>query len=144
MAHEVRKLSIGDYDDIIGLWAAAGLPFKPKGRDSREMMAKEMANPNSAFYGLFLGAKMIGVIIANFDGRRGWINRLAIDPDFRGQGLGGMLIAVSENFLKAAGAVVMCALIEEINYPSVSCFQNNGYSCEHNIKYFTKRPSPEA
>ncbi|MEW6411100.1 MAG: GNAT family N-acetyltransferase [Candidatus Zixiibacteriota bacterium] len=144
MAREIRILSIDDYDDIIRVWSIAGLPYKPKGRDSRESMAREMANSICAFYGLFEDDAMIGVVIANFDGRRGWINRLAIDPDFRGKQLAGELIAHAEEFLRERGAVVICALIEEINYPSISCFQNNGYRCEHNIKYFTKRPSMDA
>ncbi|UCG61409.1 MAG: GNAT family N-acetyltransferase [Candidatus Zixiibacteriota bacterium] len=144
MAQEIKRLDIDAYDEIIRVWAESGLPFKLKGRDSLEAVAKEMANPNCAFFGLFLDEKMIGVVIANFDGRRGWINRLAIDPDQRGLGLAAKLIEISEEFLRSAGAVVICALIEEINYPSISCFQNSGYTCEPNIKYFTKRPSPDA
>ncbi len=144
MVREIRELSIEDYDEIIRIWSIAGLPYKPKGRDSREMMAREMGYPICAFFGLFEDGNMMGVVIANFDGRRGWINRLAIDPDFRGRGLAGELIAQAEEFLREKGAVVICALIEEINYPSISCFQSHGYNCEHNIKYFTKRPSPDA
>ena len=144
MAREIRRLSIDAYDEIIRVWGITGLPYKPKGRDSQPMMAKEMANPNVAFFGLFDDDSMLGVVIANFDGRRGWINRLAVDPDYRGQGLAAELLAHSEEFLRNLGAVVMCALIEDINYPSISCFQNNGYNCEHNIKYFTKRPSQDA
>jgi GNAT superfamily N-acetyltransferase len=144
MAQEIRRLTIDDYDEIIRVWAESGLPFKPKGRDSLGLMAKEMTNTNCAFFGLFENERMIGVIIANFDGRRGWINRLAIDPDRRGEKLAARLIEVAEEFLRSAGAVVICALIEEVNYPSISCFQNNGYNCEHNIKYFTKRPSSDA
>ena len=52
MGQEIRDLTIADYDEIIRVWAEAGLPFKPKGRDSREMMAKEMANANCKFFGL--------------------------------------------------------------------------------------------
>jgi len=144
MAREIRKLTMGDYDEIIRVWAESGLPFKPKGRDSQEAMSKEMANPDCAFFGLFDDERMIGVIIANFDGRRGWINRLAIDPDRRGKKLAAKLIAAAEEFLHSVGAVVLCALIEDINYPSISCFQNSGYSCWDNIKYFSKRPSADA
>jgi GNAT superfamily N-acetyltransferase len=144
MAREIRELSIDDYDEIIRIWSIAGLPYKPKGRDSRELMKKEMDYPVCAFYGLFEEDVLVGVVIANFDGRRGWINRLAVDPDFRGRGLAGELIARAEEFLHEKGALVICALIEEINYPSISCFQGNGYNCEHNIKYFTKRPSADA
>lgn len=144
MAVEIRQLSIDDYDDIIRVWGVAGLPYKPLGRDSREMMAKEMALAVCAFYGLYDGGNMVGVVIANYDGRRGWINRLAVEPDYRGRGYATKLIERAEEFLRSAGAVVICALIEDVNYPSIARFQSSGYNCEHEIKYFTKRPSADA
>jgi len=141
MAHEIKRLTIDDYDEIVRIWAISGLPYKPKGRDSRELIAKEMKNPGCAFWGLLEDGIIVGVMIANFDGRRGWINRLAIDPDFRGRKLAGVLIEKGEEFLKQRGALVICALIEDINYPSISAFQQAGYFCENEIKYFAKRPS---
>ena len=42
MDGRIKPLTIDDYDEIIRVWSDAGLPYKPKGRDSREMMAKEM------------------------------------------------------------------------------------------------------
>jgi len=140
----IKRLSIDNYDDIIRVWSISGLPYKPKGRDRKDMIAKEMENPNGAFFGLFEDEKMIGVVIANFDGRRGWVNRLAIDPDYRGKGFAGLLIERCEDYLNKQGAIVMCALIEDINYPSISAFQKAGYNCENTIKYFAKRPSDEA
>lgn len=143
MAPEIKQLTIDDYDEIIRVWSFAGLPFKPKGRDRRDKIEKEMSNPNCAFFGLFENGRMIALVIANFDGRRGWINRLAVDPERRGKGIGKQLIARAEDFLRGIGAVVICALIEDINYPSISCFQSAGYSVEADIKYFTKRPGPD-
>ena len=141
MALEIKILTSSDYDDIIKVWAISGLPYKPKGRDSYELLTKEMMNPECAFFGLYDDNNMIGVVIANFDGRRGWINRLAIDPDYRGQKHAGRLIDKAEEFLKERGALVICALIGDINYPSISTFQTAGYVCENEIKYFAKRPS---
>jgi len=144
MAREIRRLTIDDYNEIIRIWADAGLPYKPRGRDSSEMMAKEMQHPTSAFFGLFEDGRMIGVGIANFDGRRGWINRVATDPDHRGSGFAWLIIEACETFLREAGAVVICTLIEEMNTPSMACFEKAGYSCEEPIMYWTKRPSPDA
>ena len=43
---EIRKLTINDYEEIIKLWSRARLPYKPKGRDSKEAIAAQMkANP---------------------------------------------------------------------------------------------------
>ena len=144
MSHEIRLLTGDDHQRVIELWANAGLPYKPHGRDSREMMTAEMQLPQCAFFGLFEDDRMLAVGIANYDGRRGWINRVAVDPDYRGKNLAVVIIKACEDFLRDQGAVVICALIEEINYPSISCFQKNGYTLEDNIRYFTKRDSKEA
>jgi N-acetylglutamate synthase len=144
MATNIRRLSIADYDDIIKLWSIAGLPFKPKGRDSRESLAREMALPQCRFFGLYEGDLMLGVILANYDGRRGWLNRMAVHPDYRGQGLAAQLITEGEAFLEAQGAVVICGLIEEMNTPSMACFSKAGYQCLNEIKYFSKRKSKES
>ena len=144
MAREIKRLSIKDYDDILRIWSDAGLPYKPLGRDSRERMTREMEFPGAAFFGLFDNGRMIGLGIANYDGRRGWINRVALDPDRRGLGLAGEIISACEDFLLGAGALVICTLIEEINSPSMACFSKAGYVPEKEIIYWTKRPSADS
>lgn len=143
MEPQLKRLAIENYDQIIELWAVAGLPFRPHGRDSRELMAKEMNFPGAAFFGLYVDELMVGVCIANYDGRRGWINRLAIHPDFRGKKLSHILIEAGEKFLYSIGAHVICALIEELNYPSMTTFNKAGYNCEEHLHYFAKRPSAD-
>ena len=139
----IRRLTIADYDHILKVWSDAGLPFKPIGRDSRARMAVEMAAPHCAFFGLFDKDIMVGMAIANWDGRRGWVNRVAIDPEYRGRGLAGELIRECERFLESLGALIICALIEDMNFPSMDCFEKEGYVCMKEILYFSKRRSPE-
>jgi GNAT superfamily N-acetyltransferase len=141
MENDIRRLSIDDYDEVVRIWLIAGLPFRPKGRDGREMLAVEIGRPDCAMFGLYQDDNLIGVALAGYDGRRGWINRLAVDPDFRGQGLAGALIEVCEKFLKDQGAVVISALIEDINYPSITTFRKAGYHCHDELRYFAKRES---
>ncbi len=143
MDKQIRRLYIDDYNEIIRIWSISGLPFKPNGRDSHTMIEAEMAREYCAFFGLFIERRMVGVIIAQYDGRRGWINRLAVDPDYRGIGLAGDLIEAAEEFLNDYGEVVICGLIEDENTPSMACFEKSGYTCENTIKYWTKRPRPD-
>ena len=103
MAASIRQLTIEDYDDIMRVWEIAGLPIKPLGRESRKYFTREMSNPNVAVFGIFVDDRMLAVGLANWDGRRGWINRVAVDPDHRGMGLGGRMIKVCEAWLKAQG-----------------------------------------
>jgi len=140
MDRQIRKLTIDDYENIIRVWSVAGLPFKPTGRDSREMMAAEMSLDACAYFGLLIDSRLVGIVIAQYDGRHGWVNRLAIDPDYRGIGLAGDLIETCEKFFERFGEVVVSALIEDENTPSMSCFKKAGFECYTSISYWSKRP----
>lgn len=140
MEKNIRRLTIDDYEDMLRVWSVAGLPIKSNGRDSRTMLAAEISRDHCAAFGLFVGSQMVGVVIANCDGRRGWVNRLAVDPDYRGIGLATDLMEKCEEFFGQFGETVLCALIDELNYPSMALFEKAGYVCENEIKYWTKRP----
>ncbi|MDH4156928.1 MAG: GNAT family N-acetyltransferase [candidate division Zixibacteria bacterium] len=143
MGHRVERPSIDHYDEIIRVWSEAGLEYKPHGRDSRELIAREMALPQCAFFGLFEEGRMIGAGIANWDGRRGWINRVAIIPGRRGNRLAVKIVEACEAFLREKGALVICGLIHKDNAASISCFEREGYSCMDEVGYFSKRTSWE-
>ena len=143
MEKEYRRLTIDDYESMLRVWGVAGLPTKPKGRDSRRMLEVEMSREHCAIFGAFESGRLVGLALANYDGRRGWINRLAVDPDYRGLGLASALIGLCEEFLNQFGEVVICGLIQDPNYPSMQLFDKNGYTCERSITYWTKRPRPD-
>jgi len=145
-SYPIRHLDESDYDAIIRIWGDSGLPFKPNGRDSRDTIGKEFKRMDTCYYGMFdpdNDNRMIGVIVGTSDGRKGWINRLAIDPDYRGRALGGLLIKEAEQFLYDLGIKVIACLIEDKNTPSMSAFVKEGYSCMPDILYFSKRGNEE-
>lgn len=142
---EMRKLTIDDYEDMVNLWIKAALPFKPKGRDSRRAIASQMQKDHSLFLGAFENGTLVGVIIGSYDQRRkGWINRLAVDPECRRRSIGQRLIASMEKILKKKDVTVICALIEETNQESIKLFERLGYVFEKSILYFSKRESDDA
>ena len=140
---EIRKLTINNYEEIIKLWTRAGLPYKQKGRDSRKAIAAEMkANPEF-FLGAFEDSRLVGIVIISCDMRKGWINRQAVDPDYRNYGIATALIAESERILRKHGVRIFCALIEDYNDASKELFKKDGYVEHHDITYFSKRDSDE-
>jgi ribosomal protein S18 acetylase RimI-like enzyme len=141
---EIRTLTIDYYDAIIELWKQAGLPFKPKGRDSRQQMKRQMKAFPEFFIGAFHYGKLVGVVIGSYDGRmKGWINRLAIDPEYRRKGIAQQLIKAIEGSLGRHGAAIFCALIETSNEESLGLFQKMGYVPHQEIVYTTKRKSKD-
>lgn len=140
---EIRRLTINDYEEMVRLWLRAKLPFKPKGRDSKEAIAVEMkANPDF-FLGAFEDNHLVGTVIISCDTRKGWINRLAVDPDHRHHGIAKTLIAESERTLRKHGIRIFCVLIEDYNVLSKKLFKECGYVEHHDIAYFSKRDSDE-
>ena len=140
---EIGGLRIDQYEAIIELWVQAGLEYKPKGRDTREHMRQEMQDNPDMFLGLFEEDRMIGTVVGTYDGRRGWINRLGIHPEFRGRGLGKLLINEIEGRLRARGARIIAVLVYEDNEPSLEVFKRSGYRVFEGVKYLTKRDGPE-
>lgn len=140
---EIRRLTISDYDRIMRLWSRAGLPARPKGRDSKEAITEEIkANPDF-FLGAFEKDHLIGVAIISSDLRKGWINRLAVGPDRRSRGVAKALIAECEKTLRNRGLRLFCALIEDSNVASISLFKKCGYVEHHDILYLSKRDSDD-
>lgn len=140
---QIRRLAIDDYEEMTALWSRAGLPFKPRGRDSRKAIANEMqANPEY-FLGAFEGQTLMGVVVLSCDVRKGWINRLAVDPNYRRRGVAKALIIESEKLFRRRGIGIFCALIEDYNKASKTLFRDCGYVEHHDIIYFSKRDSGE-
>lgn len=141
---KVREFCIEDYDRVMELWAEGGLPLKPQGRDSRENIARQVKRPNV----LFLvaeereGDRVIGTVMATYDGRKGWINRLAVDAALRKRGIGARLVREAERRLDALGMDILACLIEDDNAVSMAVFEKLGYKKHPEIIYFAKRKYP--
>ena len=128
---------------MLALWQRAGLhSIRPEGRDSRSEFEKQFAGGQIAI-GLEEDGQLIGVVIATHDTRKGWINRLAIDPDQRRRGYGEQLVRAAEDALHEAGLHLIAAFIEEGNAASLTLFAKLGYAAHPKIVYVSKRDSAE-
>jgi ribosomal protein S18 acetylase RimI-like enzyme len=143
METTVVFLTAKDYDVVRDLWIAAGLSIRPSGRDSREQFVAQLAGDTQTVIGVRSGDRLIGVVVATHDGRKGWINRLAIHPEFRRQGLGQRLIAAAEQVLHDQGMQIIAALVEGWNDPSLALLQKVGYAAHPDIHYLSKRDADD-
>jgi ribosomal protein S18 acetylase RimI-like enzyme len=140
----LRRLTIDDYDTVIALWQRSGLPtVRPTGRDSRSEFEKQLRQ-GQIVIGLEDGNKLIGVVVATNDTRKGWINRLAIDPEYRRRGHGEELVHAAEEALSELGMKIMAALIEDYNMASLALFNKLGYGLHPEVHYVSKRDSSDA
>lgn len=139
----IRQFLIEDYEDVIKLWGEAGLPFKPKGRDSKEKIANEIASPTAVFLIAEMNGKIIGTSFGTHDGRKGWINRTAVKKNLRRKGIARLLVEETEKQLLQKGIEIIACLIEDWNNASMNAFNKMGYIKHKEIIYFSKRQLPE-
>ncbi len=140
---EYRTLGPEDYDDIISVWKKAGLPHKPRGRDSREEISQQMELDPDMFLGCFVGGELAGLVIGSYDQRKGWINRLAVLPEQRRKGIAKALVEKIEETLRKKGIRIIATLIEDHSPESMEFFLGAGYVKHHDIYYLTKRESDD-
>jgi len=140
---EFRELNPDDYDDMIAVWKKAGLPIKPRGRDSRADIAMQIAFDPEMFLGCFVKGRLAGVIVGSYDSRKGYINRLAVAHEHRRKGIARKLVSMMEKTLKKKGFGIVTSLIEDSTEGSAELFAELGYVKHDDIKYYTKRESDE-
>ena len=71
--------------------------------------------------------RIVGAVLGTFDGRRGWVNRLAVAPDRQGQGYGNLLMAELERRLLARGCRKVNLLVTPDNQRVVPFYRQLGY-----------------
>ena len=135
----IRDFQIEDYDEVIRLWRSCELPYRPNGRDGRGRIAKEIENPMALFLVATCKDEIVGTLLGTTDGRKGWINRLAVRSDHRRRGLAKRLVREMERRFKDLGLEVFCCLIEDRSEPSMRLFSDLEYEEDPSVHYFSKR-----
>jgi len=139
----IRELRAEDYDELIALWNEAGLPHRPRGRDGRDRLVREIQGDRSIFLAAEEGGRLVGAVLGTHDGRKGWINRLAVSPAHRGRGIGSSLVNEVEERLRGEGIEIVTCLIEDWNEGSMAFFERIGFVPHPDIVYYSKRRSAD-
>ena len=139
----IRKANQQDIDTIIQIWRNAELTHKPNGRDTKENLHSQLLLPQIRIFVASLKNEDVGTIMVTHDGRKGWLNRLAVLKNCRNKGIAQKLIAHSEKWLARNGIEIYATLIDDPNDPSMNLFMKAGYTKHNDIVYFTKKKNPE-
>lgn len=94
---DIRSIREGEDEAVIALWTACGLTRPWNDPVADLTLAKGGAT--SAVLVAADDAGIGGTIMVGFDGHRGWVYYLAIDPGRRRCGLGRSLMAAAEDWL---------------------------------------------
>ena len=111
---KVRAFQGADFEEVRKLWASTeGLGVGPG--DSREAVTHFLdRNPGLSLVAVDMGA-IVASVLCGHDGRRGYMYRLAVSPDYRSQGVAKDMVRRCLAGLKAAGIVRCLLLVQEDN-----------------------------
>ena len=127
----IREFQLEDYEEIVDLWKESGITLRP-GDEHEGIILKLQRDPE-----LFLVAEddqeILGVVLGAWDGRRGWINHLAVRPAHRRYGVGKSLIRELEKRLIRKGALHVNAQIYKSNSVSLAFFKALNYETHSDL-----------
>jgi ribosomal protein S18 acetylase RimI-like enzyme len=137
----IRHFNNKDYPGIINLWEKANLSYRSEGRDSFENVKTQIDNGKAIFLVAEINNAIVGCVLGTNDGRKGWINRLAVDPELRRRRIASRLIKELEGIFDGLGLEVIACLVEKNNTVSKDFFKKLGYEY-YPADYYSKRKSP--
>ena len=94
---QIRIFQEEDHEQLVNLWKTCGLVVAWND-PSKDILRKVSIDPDGLLLGWF-GQKLAASVMVCYEGHRGWINYLAVDPKFRQQGFGRKMMEAAEAYL---------------------------------------------
>ena len=124
-AIEIRSFRQEDEAPLIKLWERCEL-VTAWNDPSKDISRKVQLDPE----GLLLGwhdNSLIASVMAGNEGHRGWINYLAVDPEFRRKGLGKTIMKAAETYLEQFESPKNNLQIRAQNYQVIEFYNSIGF-----------------
>lgn len=122
----IRPFQAADQEAVVALWDRCGL-LRPW-NDPRKDIARKLQVQPELFLVLQIDGALAGTVMAGYDGHRGWINYLAVDPGARRRGLGRALMAAAERLLRERGCPKINLQVRHDNREAVAFYECVGFA----------------
>ncbi len=109
MGYVIEEMFLSHFDQAMELWRASE-GVRLKSVDSRETIGRFLERNPGLSYVAVDGDKVIGAVLCSHDGRIGYLTHLAVDPEYRRQGIGRSLVGRCLYALMSVG-ISQCALM---------------------------------
>ncbi len=121
----VRDCELAEAELAIALWEDCGLtrPWN----DTRVDFRQALESPASTVLGGFHDGLLIASVMVGFDGHRGWVYYLAVDPAHRRRGLGTQMMTGAETWLRQLGARKLQFMVRGENASSLRFYETLGF-----------------
>lgn len=125
----IRPFQPADTDAVIALWTRCDL-VRPQ-NDPRKDIARKLRVQPELFLVAVQDGAIVGSAMCGYEGHRGWINYLAVDPGCRRQGVGRSLMQEAERLLRAAGCPKINLQVRSTNQEVIGFYRAIGFAVDH-------------
>ncbi len=130
----IKELTIEDYQAVVELWQGCkGIGLNLRDVDSKEGIGRYLQrNPGLSFIAIDK-SRVVGTILCGHDGRRGYINHLAVAEKYRKSGLGKELVQKVLQKLRAIGIVGCNGMVFNNNTAALEFYKKIGFSSRSDL-----------
>jgi len=125
---QIRPFATSDEAAIIDLWNKCGL-IRPWNDPHKDIARKLEVRPDLFLVGVE-GGRVVACVMAGYEGHRGWLNYLAVDPDHQRRGFGRLMVVEAERRLFEVGCPKVSLQVRASNRAAVEFYRKMGYSVD--------------
>ena len=129
---KVRAFRRSDQDQVVSLWRAV-FPDAPRRNDPVLDIQRKLTVQPDLFLVADRSGEVAGTCVAGFDGHRGWVHLVAVDPEMRRQGIGSALIQRAETLLAELGCPKLNLRVRASTPEAVPFYRSLGFQVEDRI-----------
>jgi ribosomal protein S18 acetylase RimI-like enzyme len=129
---QIRIFQESDEPQVVELWKQVFAYSEPR-NDPATVVRQKTACQHELLFVAVAEEKVVGTVMGGYDGHRGWIYSLAVDPAHRRQNVGTALIRHVERALAEHGAPKINLQVLPSNAGAVEFYEKLGYRVEERI-----------
>jgi ribosomal protein S18 acetylase RimI-like enzyme len=133
----IRPYIDSDKEKVINLWILCDL-IRPWNDPYKDINRKK-EHGSDLFIILEYKDEIVGTVMAGYDGHRGIMDYLAVNPKFQKRGFGAMLVNEIEEKLLSLGCPKINILVRKDNLKVSKFYEQIDYNNQTDVLLFSKR-----
>jgi len=121
----IRSFQVSDEPDVIDLWHRCNL-LVPQNNPKKDIEMKLQVQPELFFVGV-ISNRIVSTVMSGYDGHRGWIYYLAVDPDFQKKGIARRMVEEVESKLRKLGCSKINLQVLNSNNSVIAFYKHIGF-----------------
>ena len=125
---KIRPFQPEDEEAVTSLWQCCDL-VRPWNDPRKDIRRKLRVRPDLFLVGV-LDGQIVASVMAGYEGHRGWINYLAVAPEYQRRGFARAIVAEAERLLRECGCPKINLLVRASNHGVIEFYRRLGYSVD--------------